>query len=121
MYKRQVSNRGRRSVAKRLESLGGIGEVAAIIDDTGRWYFATVLYDTTAVPDAKQRMIQQYYCTRMIQRYEQDTAEINARTAEKLFVNECVSSDSPTDLGPKIFVDVRVTTNLHWQIFPEGP
>ena len=47
-----VSNRGRRSVAKRLESLGGIGEVAAIIDDTGRWYFATVLYDTTAVPDA---------------------------------------------------------------------
>ena len=80
-----------------------------------------VLYDTTAVPDAKQRMIQQYYCTRMIQRYEQDTAEINARTAEKLFVNECVSSDSPTDLGPKIFVDVRVTTNLHWQIFPDGP
>ena len=53
-----VSNRGRRSVAKRLESLGGIGEVAAIIDDTGRWYFATVLYDTTAVPDA----IQQYCC-----------------------------------------------------------
>ena len=56
----------------------------------------------------------------MIQQYEQDTA-VNARTPAKLFLNEFVSFDSPVDWGPQTFEDVRVTTNFHCQIFPEGP
>ena len=95
-----------------------------------------VLCYTTAVSDAIQRslsscsgipvifqfavcMIQQYCCTLMIPRqYVKDTPVNNARTPGKLFLNECVWFDSPVDWGPKIFVDVRVTTNLHRKYFP---
>ena len=85
-------------------------------------YSSTSLSSCSGIPEAFQFavcMIQQYCCTLMIPRqYVKDTPVNNARTPGKLFLNECVWFDSPVDWGPKIFVDVRVTTNLHRKYFP---
>ena len=78
-----------------------------------------VLYDTSAVSDAIQSVIQRYCGTRMIQQYEQDTAVLEP--LRNCALTNASRFNSPADWGPKNFVDVRVTTNLHCEIPLEGP
>ena len=60
-----------------------------------------VLYDTSAVSDAIQSVIQRYCGTRMIQQYEQDMA-VNARTRGNHSSTNASRLNSPVDWGLEV-------------------